>query len=309
MHNGIIYVNGGGAGGGLEDFAPTRSWFTQELRVVHHYCTFAIYDNHVVFKAIDHEGNVFDGFQMAKDMEKAQQQARVVQPPAVHLKASAAIFQDQTRISLEAAFEGLEIHYTLDGTEPTRSSPRYQGPFTLSRSATVKTRAYTADGRASRVNTHEFRKMAPQPAARVNKTQPGLRFSYFEGNWEKLPDFGKLKPVKTGIAPSVSLESLGHRPIHFGAVWEGYVEVPVSGTYTFFINSDDGSKLYINGELMIDHDGDHSAIQKNGQTILAAGKHAIRIEYFQGRGGAHLQAGWVDTDMGIFPFAPFRLSH
>ncbi|HEX3074362.1 MAG TPA: metallophosphoesterase family protein, partial [Ignavibacteriales bacterium] len=35
---GVMYIQAGGAGGGLEDYAPTRSWFTAKLKRTHHYC-------------------------------------------------------------------------------------------------------------------------------------------------------------------------------------------------------------------------------------------------------------------------------
>ncbi|MFK7844906.1 MAG: metallophosphoesterase, partial [Rhodothermales bacterium] len=54
--NGVVYINSGGAGGGLEDFAPTRSWFTAKVRSLHHYGYFMVHDNTVQFQAIDEDG-------------------------------------------------------------------------------------------------------------------------------------------------------------------------------------------------------------------------------------------------------------
>jgi acid phosphatase type 7 len=51
MKKGVVYINSGGAGGGLEAFAPTRSWFTAELQAVHHYCTFAVFEDNIIFKS------------------------------------------------------------------------------------------------------------------------------------------------------------------------------------------------------------------------------------------------------------------
>jgi predicted phosphodiesterase len=308
MKEGVVYINSGGAGGGLENFTPTRNWFTLELQSVHHYCTFSVYDKHLVFKAIDHEGKLLDAFQMEKEPE-SQARASVVQPPAPHIITDAVLYETQTTVSLEAAFEGLEIRYTLDGSEPTRNSTFYSKPFILSESATLTARAYTQDGRASRLNRMQFRKRAPQVATKVKKTEKGLRFNYYEGEWQHLPDFSKLSIVKQGVASQVALSDIGHRDNRFGVVMEGYVEIPTTGFYTFFANSDDGSKLYINDELLIDHDGDHSAISKTGQAILAAGKHKIKIEYFEASGGQFLQAGLVDPVLGAVPFTPFQLSH
>ena len=212
-------------------------------------------------------------------------------------------------MDLSAAFEGLQIRYTLDGSEPNRNSPTYSQALTIKQSTLLKARAYTQDGRASRVVMLNLRKMAPQAAQKVKKVEKGLKFSYYEGNWTTLPDFKTLTPVKTGLSNQIGLAEIGHRDNQFGVVMEGYIEVAQTGTQTFFLNSDDGSKLYINGELVIDHDGDHSAIKKTGQSILAAGKHKIRVEYFERSGGQFLQAGLMDEKLGAVPFTPFQLHH
>ncbi len=308
MKEGVVYINSGGAGGGIEDFAPTRSWFTLELQAIHHYCTFAIYDKTLIFKAIDHEGRLLDAFQMQKETPH-QLRASVMQPPAPHIVTPATLFQQETTVTLEAAFDSLEIRYTLDGSEPTRQSPLYTKPLTFKRSTVLTARAYTTDGRASRLQRLAFRQMQPQAPAKVKKTERGLRYTYYEGEWQQLPDFSKLPVIKSGTIKQLGLEEIAPRPEHFGVVLEGYLDISETGLHTFFLNTDDGSKLYINGELIIDHDGDHSAIKKTGQTILAAGKHQIRIEYYQGRGGALLQAGQISTQLGDVPFTPFQLSY
>jgi len=308
MKNGVVYINSGGAGGGLEEFAPTRSWFTMDLQIVHHYCTFAIFENNLVFKAVDHEGRLFDTFQMQKDATKGKI-ANVIQPPAPQFSTTAALFQDQTTVKLGAAFEGLQIRYTLDSSEPTRKSALYSQPLSIKQSTTLKARAYTVDGRASRLVTLNLRKKAPQAPQKVKQVEKGLRFSYYEGDWSSLPDFNTLQANKTGVSGQINLAEIGHRDNQFAVVMEGYIDISETGIHTFFLNSDDGSKLYINDELIIDHDGDHSAIKKTGQTILAAGKHKIRIEYFERSGGQFLQAGLMDKQMGAVPFTPFQLGH
>lgn len=308
MKNGVVYINSGGAGGGLEAFAPTRSWFTAELQSVHHYCTFAIFEDNVIFKSIDHEGKMLDAFQMQKSKERMAS-ASVVQPPAPHVLAAATIFEKETVVTLEAPFEDITIHYTTDGSEPTRNSLRYSKPFTLSTTATVRARSYTTDGRASRVKNLSFRKMAPLPAVKVKKTEPGLAMKYYEGSWKKLPDFARLTPIKTGIVKQANLAETNHRPDEFALVLEGYVDIATTGVQTFYLNSDDGSKLYIDNELVVDHDGDHSAIKKTGQIILASGLHKVRIEYLEVRGSQFLQAGLLDAAGVAVPFTPFQLKH
>ncbi|NJK84325.1 MAG: hypothetical protein HC912_11610 [Saprospiraceae bacterium] len=308
MKEGVVYVNSGGAGGGIENFAPTRNWFTLELEAVHHFCTFAIYDKHLVFKAVDHEGKMLDAFQMEKTHNE-QRRASIVQPPAPQIATGANLFEQSTTVSLNAAFDSLDIHYTLDGSEPTRQSPRYTAPFNIEQSTTLQARAYTRDGRASRIQTLAFRQMSPQAPSSVKKTTSGLRYAYYEGEWQQLPNFEQLTALRTGVVQQLALTQIEHRPEHFGLVLEGYVDIAETGITTFFLNSDDGSKLYINDELIIDYDGDHSAMKKTGQTILQAGKHKLRIEYYQGSGGSFLQAGMVDLALGDVPFTPFQVGY
>ncbi len=63
---GVIYVQTGGRGGGLENYAPTRSWFTKKVHRDHHFCLINIYKNQLMFQAIDWSGNLFDTFTMDK---------------------------------------------------------------------------------------------------------------------------------------------------------------------------------------------------------------------------------------------------
>lgn len=309
LQNGVIYINSGGAGGFLEDFDPTRSWFTQELQTGHHYCTFAIFDQHLVFKAIDHEGRLFDTFQMTKEEDGGGGRAGMRQPPAPRFDVDRLIFEDQTRVALSALDSSYQLYYTLDGSEPNQQSMRYTGPVTITESTSLRARAYTSDGRASRVVERTFTQMSPRPAVQTGDTEPGLSYRYYEGDWDYLPSFDALQPTASGVAATVTEDGLAQRPDRFGLVLEGYVELPATDTYTFYTRSDDGSKLYIDGELVVDNDGQHGAFWEYGATILEAGKHRLRIEYFESSGSQMLRAGLLDADLGKVPFHPGQLSH
>jgi PA14 domain-containing protein len=68
----------------------------------------------------------------------------------------------------------------------------------------------------------------------------------------------------------------------FTLQYSGVFKVQHAGEYEFRLKSDDGSLLYIDGELVIDHDGVHDAISKRGEIDLEAGTHQILVRYFQG---------------------------
>lgn len=119
----------------------------------------------------------------------------------------------------------------------------------------------------------------------------GLNYNYYEGTWTALPDFPTLIPVKSGTVNTPDL-SPQNRSDNFGFEFKGYVNVPSDGYYTFYLNSDDGSRLYIGSTLVVDHDGLHSASEKSGVIGLKAGKHAITIRYFQSTGAQSLNVSY-----------------
>ena len=68
---------------------------------------------------------------------------------------------------------------------------------------------------------------------------------------------------------------------YFAVDISGTFKVNESGSYRFKLKSDDGSQLFIDGQLVIDHDGVHGATAKKGDIDLSAGRHGIHVRYFQ----------------------------
>ncbi len=311
QQNGVIYINAGGGGGGLEQFAPTRSWFSAKVKSVHHYAYFAIHDQTLQFQAIDVEGRLFDYFELRKDAvhDPVAARARVIVPPAPRVEPSGGLFLDEAEVRLRAVFEDMAIHYTLDGTPPTPQSPRYTGPLRLTETATLKAIAVSRDGTVSRVRAVDFRRATLRPPVRTPAGRPGLAYRYYEGRWQRLPDFEALTPVASGSTEHFDLAALKRAEDGYGLVFEGYVEAPADGIYTFEVLSDDGSRLYVGGEPVVDNDGSHSARRRDGQVALAAGRHAFRLEYFEDHGGEALTVSWAGPGFDKQHLRPASLVH
>lgn len=131
-----------------------------------------------------------------------------------------------------------------------------------------------------------FQSPAPDGIASEN----GLLYSYYEGTFDKLPDFSKLNTISTGYVNNFDL-SIRKKNDFFAVVFEGKIEITNSGAYTFYLSSDDGSKLYINNKEVVNNDGLHSsALEKNGSITLNAGFHDIKVAYFERTGGEVLIA-------------------
>ncbi len=73
---------------------------------------------------------------------------------------------------------------------------------------------------------------------------------------------------------------------------EGFITVGQAGNYTFRLISDDGSMLWIDDRLVINHDGPHGAVPKDGEIELTAGEHKLRVAHFESGGEEHLELQW-----------------
>jgi len=108
---------------------------------------------------------------------------------------------------------------------------------------------------------------------------------------DRLPDFKKLKPKGSIYTPCLNVPSQDFREGFpgvtkrfewFAIVYTGRFWIDKPGSYTFMLTSDDGSQLYIDDELIIDNDFQHSPTDVSGTVNLSSGIHRIRVPYFQG---------------------------
>jgi predicted esterase len=125
----------------------------------------------------------------------------------------------------------------------------------------------------------------------------GLQYKYYEGSWNSLPDFNTLTPVKTGTTPNIDI-TVRNRDDQFGFVWQGFLKVPVTGTYKFETYSDDGSKLWLsayNASLtpLVNNDGLHGAQYAAGTVTLQAGTYPISAAFFEQGGSQLMQLYWT----------------
>ena len=79
----------------------------------------------------------------------------------------------------------------------------------------------------------------------------------------------------------------------FSARWTGQVETPFSQTYTFYTVSDDGVRLWVNGQLLIDNWTDHAPTENSGTITLSAGqRYNLQMDFYENGGGAVAQLSW-----------------
>ncbi len=194
------------------------------------------------------------------------------------------IIIEPIQVELASPVAGSEIRYTLDGTEPTESSPLYIEPIEIAGEATLISRTILRNGRMSRSDTTNFIQVDPE----VN----GIRYRYYEGDWGRVMDYSNLKIIQEGKVYDIGLDEIKHRPEHYMIVFEGNLDIPAEGEYTFYLTSDDGSKLFIEGAEVVNNDGLHGMRERKGTVELTAGTHPFKVLYLQSIGTAMLQLSY-----------------
>lgn len=124
-------------------------------------------------------------------------------------------------------------------------------------------------------------------------TDPGVDTDYFVlSNPQSMPDFDSMTPYASDVLSQINIASTGGdfatsgRSDNVGAVFTSLLEVPQNGWYRLSIESDDGSRLWLGDDLVVDNDGLHGMVDAGANIPLEAGKHRVRAEFFESGGGA-----------------------
>ncbi|MCB9260591.1 MAG: family 78 glycoside hydrolase catalytic domain [Ignavibacteriales bacterium] len=219
----------------------------------------------------------------------------MVSIPVIDPADSILYSPDSVRINIRQYSKNSEIRYTLDGSEPNKKSLRFSKPFTLKESAVIKAKVYRNNNDSGFTQTNRI--------VFVDSVKNGLNYKYYLGAWYKLPDFSKLVPQKSGKVFDINLDQFKVLDDKFGIIFNGKIEIKHEGLYTFYLSSNDGSKLWIDNKLVVNADDLHGFSGDSGQINLTAGKHIIQVYYFQAGGGKGLELQYKgpNTEKQVVP--------
>lgn len=175
-----------------------------------------------------------------------------------------------------------EIRYSIDDSDVTSGSTLYTGAVAINNTATLKARAFRSGFTPSVQTSARF---AFQAAG-------GLLADYFNDR-----DLGEK--VLTRLDPVVDFDWGGGspdpfiQPDTFSARWTGLVKPKYDEPYNFYVTVDDGVRLWVAGQLVVDAWIDQSPTQWTGAIALTAGQLAdIQLEYYENGGGALMRLEW-----------------
>ncbi|HEY4416572.1 MAG TPA: chitobiase/beta-hexosaminidase C-terminal domain-containing protein [Verrucomicrobiae bacterium] len=217
------------------------------------------------------------------------------------------VFTNSVTVTLSDATTGAVIYYTLDGTAPTTNSIRYTVPFVLTNSVSVTAGAFKTGAVPSGTTSTSF----INSSAIGNGT--GLLGQYFANTTSGAfitPGFNTA-PTLTRVDSTINFDwsttppAANVGPNTYVVRWTGAVEPQFNETYTFSTTTDDGVRLWVNGQLLIDEWVDQGATTWSGQiNLVAQQRYNIEMDFYQNGGGSQAQLFWGSPSTGSMLIIP-----
>lgn len=198
--------------------------------------------------------------------------------------------------------------FTVDGSEPAPDSPRVAGPLHVTDTCTVRAASWRGDARVTPVVERTFTRVEPRAATIERPLREGLVAEHSAVDWQRIPDERRGLPVRAREVVG-SIGPLTRPGEKVAIVYRGALRAAVDDVHRFVLTSDDGSKLWIDGELVADNDGVHGATRASGAVPLARGWHTIEVVWFNATGGAELDLQWALPGQPFAPVAGDMLRH
>lgn len=232
---------------------------------------------------------------MPHHLEKLESQKRLYKVPVPFGAEETALITSKYVLDLKPTIKNGQIFYTIDGYNPDETAALYEKPVTINipkgEYRTIKTVQISPSGRKSSINKIIVKNPDLKAALAIKPTKQGLKFDYYTGKlFQQVQDLEIAKPINSGIFEGkISSEKWKTKlERYIGLKFNGYINIPETANYTLSTLSDDGSKLFIDDELIVDNDGIHWLNESYGAVKLEKGFHKINISYFDQIGGTTL---------------------
>ena len=222
------------------------------------------------------------------------------------ISPNGGVFTNSVTVTLSDATPGVSIYYTLDGTTPATNSILYTGPFVLTNSASVKVIAAAAGAVNSGVAVAGF----------INSSALGQGLGLLGQYWTNTTGtaFGNVtfnvSPtlVRTDAVVNFTWDTNGPDPLigldTYAVRWTGSVQPQYDETYSFYATHDDGMRLWVNGQLLVDNwVSQYPTTDQGSITLKAQQLYTIRVDYFHTTGLAQAALAWSSpsTVQAIIP--------
>ncbi len=236
-------------------------------------------------------------FRMERQYQRFDAMKLNYRVPTPVTTAEGSVFTDSMVVDFHTATQDAEILITTDGSDPLAGGKPYTEPIVLKSNAQIKAVTRMKSGRTSAIVEISAEKQEMLLGMQLSAGEiKGIDYELYLGLFKTTLDMDSQKSTSRGILSTFGLpEPAPSKP--FGMIMRGYLRIDKPGVYRFYLKSDDGSTLTIGDHTVINHDGEHGATQKTGETALGKGWHMYEVRYFDAGGARSLSLSW--SGMGI----------
>ncbi len=216
--------------------------------------------------------------------------------PTPTVSPAAGNFTNSVVVTLADAVAGAAIYYTLDGTTPGTNAILYTGPLVLTNTTGLQVIATLPGAVSSSVV------VTPFISSTTVGSGTGLTGAYYAGQagtFTNAPTLVRVDPTinfdwsSTGPATNIG-------PEIFTTIWTGSIQPQFNETYTFFTTVDDGVRLFVNGqELINEWVGEPVTTYQAAFPMKAGQLYTIEMDYFQGLYGAVAKLQWFSPSQPL----------
>jgi hypothetical protein len=221
--------------------------------------------------------------------------------PAPVISPAGGVFANSLQITLSDTAPGASIFYSLDNTTPTTNSIPYTGPFTITHSTGVRVRAFQPNYVPSTMVFATFL------SSNSIGSGTGLNGAYYSGQTHTFTNPPTLMRIDATIdfdwssgSPDPAID-----PNHFTVMWTGMLQPQFSETYTIYTTTEQGTRLWVNGQLLVDDwIEDFTPTEFSGTIALQAGRlYPLTMQFYQNGAfpSAHLAWSSPSTTTSIIP--------
>lgn len=230
--------------------------------------------------------SAFDGF-LSADAYPILEQLKepVILPKVEGYKKAGGLYDETASVVIENPNGIGEVRFTRDGSMPTGTSESGKLPIEINSNTVLKSAVFNNGKMNSMIAEGYFRVKSR------NKQKPIQYEVFYLNNLSFMPSLANKKPDAVGNCFEITSDEIHDLIKQNTAVrFRTKIEIDQADTYTFYLRSDDGSTLLVDGQLVVDNDGDHGVKENDGKIELRPGQHDLEVLWFNGGGD-----GWLDV--------------